>query len=122
MYNPYISYVDKHFPNAVPVVDSFHVLQWVTRSIDNYMRQLLKKYKQRDKILFKGLVLYQTLSHTLKLAPHESPSRRTLNNYTIFYAKPSRKPLNNFDYPKNLRLQKETKISVHSVVPLSFAR
>ena len=32
-----------------PVVDSFHVLQWITRSIDNYMRQLLKKYKQRDK-------------------------------------------------------------------------
>lgn len=49
MYNPYISYVDKYFPNAVPVVDSFHVLQWVTRSIDNYMRQLLKKYKQRDR-------------------------------------------------------------------------
>ena len=23
MYNPYISYVDKHFPNAVPVVNSF---------------------------------------------------------------------------------------------------
>ena len=49
MYNPYISYVDKYFPNAVPVVDSFHVLQWITRSIDNYMRQLLKKYKQRDR-------------------------------------------------------------------------
>lgn len=51
MYNPYISYVDKYFPNAVPIVDSFHVLQWVTRSIDNYMRQLLKKYKQRDREL-----------------------------------------------------------------------
>ena len=51
MYNQYISYVDKYFPNAVPVVDSFHVLQWVTRSIDNYMRQLLKKYKQRDREL-----------------------------------------------------------------------
>lgn len=27
------------------------MLQWVTRSIDNYMRQLLKKYKQRDREL-----------------------------------------------------------------------
>ena len=44
-------------------------------------------------------MLYQTLSHTLKLAPHESPSRRTLNNYAIFYAKPSRKTLNNFGKP-----------------------
>jgi transposase len=49
MYNPYISYVEKYFPNAVPVVDSFHVIQWITRSIDNYIRQLLKKYRQRDR-------------------------------------------------------------------------
>lgn len=49
MYNQYISYVDKYFPNAVPVVDSFHVIQWITRLIDNYIRQLLKKYRQRDK-------------------------------------------------------------------------
>lgn len=49
MYNQYISYVDKYFPNAVPVVDSFHVIQWITRLIDNYIRQLLKKYRQRDR-------------------------------------------------------------------------
>lgn len=40
MYNPYIAYVEKYFPNAVPVVDSFHVIQWITRSIDNSMGQL----------------------------------------------------------------------------------
>ena len=49
MYNPYIAYVEKYFPNAVPVVDSFHVIQWITRSIDSYIRQLLKKYPQRDR-------------------------------------------------------------------------
>lgn len=49
MYNPYISYVGKYFPNAVSVVDSFHVIQWVTHSIDNYLRQLLKKFRQRDR-------------------------------------------------------------------------
>lgn len=52
MYNPYISYVDKYFPNAVPVVDSFHVLQWITHSIDKYIRNLIKKYKQRDRELY----------------------------------------------------------------------
>ena len=51
MYNQYISYVDKYFPNAVPVVDSFHVIQWITRMIDNYIRQLLKKFRQRDREL-----------------------------------------------------------------------
>lgn len=49
MYNPYINYVDQYFPNAVPVIDSFHVIQWITRLIDNYIRQLLKKFKARDK-------------------------------------------------------------------------
>ena len=42
MYNPYLAFVDKYFPNAVPVVDSFHVTQWIVRAIDNYIRQLIK--------------------------------------------------------------------------------
>lgn len=49
MYNPYIAYVEKYFPNAVPVVDSFHVIQWIIRSIDNHIRQLIKKFRQRDR-------------------------------------------------------------------------
>ena len=49
MYNPYINYVDKYFPNAVSVVDSFHVIQWINHSIEMYIRNLTKKYKQRDR-------------------------------------------------------------------------
>ena len=49
MYNQYINYVDKYFPNAVPVVDSFHVIQWINKKIDTYIRQLLKKFRIRDK-------------------------------------------------------------------------
>lgn len=49
MYNQYIDYIDKYFPNAVSVVDSFHVIQWIIqwiiRLIDNYIRQLLKKFQ-----------------------------------------------------------------------------
>ncbi len=52
MYNPYIAYVDKYFPSATPVVDSFHVTQWITRLIENYIRALIKKFKQRDRELF----------------------------------------------------------------------
>ena len=51
MYKPYLRYIDKFFPRAVPIVDSFHVVQWVNHEIDNYIRQLLKKYKQRDREL-----------------------------------------------------------------------
>lgn len=49
MYNPYIAYVEKYFPNAVPIVNSFHMIQWIICSINNYIRQLLKKYRQRDR-------------------------------------------------------------------------
>ena len=61
--------------------------------------------------LFKGLVLYQTLSHTLKLAPHESPSSQPLTKnpqqLCYFLCKTLTKDpqqvwqtLNNFDYPQ----------------------
>lgn len=52
MYNPYIRFVDKYFPNAVPVVDSFHVIQWIIHAIDMYIRKLIKKFKQRDRELY----------------------------------------------------------------------
>ena len=57
MYNQYIDYVNKYFPNAVPVVDSFHVIQWIIKKIDEYMRQLLKKYRQRDRERYEQLSL-----------------------------------------------------------------
>ena len=49
MYNPYLAFVDKYFPNAVSVVDSFHVTQWIVHAIDMYIRQLEKKFRQRDR-------------------------------------------------------------------------
>lgn len=51
MYNPYLSFVDKYFPNAVSVVDSFHVVQWIVHSIDQYIRELEKNYRKRDRDL-----------------------------------------------------------------------
>ena len=66
-------------------------------------------------------MLYQTLSHTLKLAPHESPSRRTLNNYAIFYAKPSRKTLNNFGKPSTTLIIRML-ISQHSFFCAVYCR
>ena len=41
MYNPYLEYVNKYFPNAVSVVDSFHVSQWINNAITNYIRELM---------------------------------------------------------------------------------
>lgn len=69
MYNQYISYVDKYFPNAVSVVDSFHVIQWITRLIDNYIRQLLKKFRQRDRELEEQL--YYEQQRPISLPPSD---------------------------------------------------
>ena len=69
MYNQYINYVDKYFPNAVPVVDSFHVIQWVIRLIDNYIRQLLKKFRARDREKEEQLSL--ELQHPVSLPPSD---------------------------------------------------
>lgn len=52
MYNPYIQFVDKYFPNALHVVDSFHVIQWMIHSIEMYIRKMVKNYKQRDRVMF----------------------------------------------------------------------
>ena len=49
MYNPYINWVNRYFPNAVSVVDSFHVIQWITHKIDNHIRALIKHFKARDR-------------------------------------------------------------------------
>ena len=49
MYNPYIQWVSRYFPNAVPVVDSFHVIQWITHKLDMYIRDLIRSFKKRDR-------------------------------------------------------------------------
>ena len=45
MYRPYIGYVDKYFPNAVSIVDSFHVVKMINDKILSYIRRLQNKYK-----------------------------------------------------------------------------
>ena len=49
MYKPYQQMVERYFPNAAPVVDAFHVIQWMVHQIDNYIRSQIKHYKQRDR-------------------------------------------------------------------------
>jgi len=49
MYNPYLEYVGKYFPNAVSIVDSFHVSQWINNSIINYIRELIRSLRAEIK-------------------------------------------------------------------------
>ena len=49
MFNAYISYAGKYFPNAVSVVDSFHVVQMINSKLKAYMISKEKEFKARDK-------------------------------------------------------------------------
>lgn len=49
MYSPFLNYPSLYFPNAISIVDSFHVIGWLNREIKNYIQVVLKKYRDRDK-------------------------------------------------------------------------
>ena len=48
MNNEYLRYVDKYFPNATAVIDSFHVIQWINMELDKHLRSLQKAFAERD--------------------------------------------------------------------------
>ena len=48
MYRPYIAYVDKYFPNAISVVDSFHVIKHINNMLRLYLNRLSKQLRARD--------------------------------------------------------------------------
>ena len=49
MYNQYINFTSSYFKNAVSIVDSFHVIQWLLRLINIYINDVKKKYQKRDR-------------------------------------------------------------------------
>ena len=48
MNNEYLRYVERYFPNAESVVDSFHVIQWINMELDKFLRTLQKSFADRD--------------------------------------------------------------------------
>lgn len=48
-YAPYLEYPQHFFPNAVSILDSFHVLKWLTGALNDYIKLVYKRYKKRDK-------------------------------------------------------------------------
>jgi len=48
MYEPYINFVTKYFPNAICVVDSFHVIQKLIQSLRYYVNGVKAQISERD--------------------------------------------------------------------------
>lgn len=49
MYDPYVNYTNQYFSNAKIITDSFHVLQWLLRLINNYINEVKKRYQTKDR-------------------------------------------------------------------------
>lgn len=80
MNNDYLSYVGKYFPNAVSVVDSFHVIQWINMELDKFVRALQKDISERD------IRRQQELSEKAgrQVRPPMSDELYLLKNYRFF--------------------------------------
>lgn len=79
MYNPYINMTNKYFRNAVCVIDSFHVIQWINREISKYIIQIKKKYQERD---YKQLKEENNHSNRQKKSKKQSDEVYLLNNHS----------------------------------------
>ena len=60
MYKPYIGLIKKSFPNALIIIDMFHIVQLISRSLNKTRIKIMKKdkinyrkYKRYFKLLFK---------------------------------------------------------------------
>lgn len=96
MYKPFINYASKYFPNAVVAVDSFHVVHWIIKEIQKYIRTLTKQYLKRDYELFEQR---QATSNT-KLTMHQSDEVYILKKYSWLILS----NVENIDYSQEIRI------------------
>lgn len=57
MYRPFQAYISSYFPNAMQIVDSFHVIQLINRHILGYIRKKQRELDERDRERHEALEL-----------------------------------------------------------------
>lgn len=78
MYNPYINFAPDYFYNAVTIIDSFHVIQWLLNKINKYIYQVKKRYQERDR---ERLMEHNEYYSTDQKSSQQSLEVYLLNNY-----------------------------------------
>lgn len=48
MYDNYIDFPKKYFPNAETIIDGFHVIAWLNDRISTYIHSVKKEYQRKD--------------------------------------------------------------------------
>lgn len=77
MYRPYHGFVDAYFPNAISVIDSFHVVKMINHHLHKYLLRLIRKYRDMDEIRHNELE--QKLGRRIEFTP--SKEYYLLKNY-----------------------------------------
>lgn len=77
MYRPYHSFVDSYFPNAILVIDSFHVVKMINWHLHKYLLRLIRKYRDLDELRHDELE--QKLGRRVEFTP--SKEYYLLKNY-----------------------------------------
>ena len=67
MYRPYLGFVDKYFPNAIHVIDSFHVVKMINHELHKYILRLIRRYRDRDEANHEALE--QKLGRRIEFTP-----------------------------------------------------
>jgi len=98
MYNPYIAYASKYFTNAISVVDSFHVIQWLNRSLENFLRGLLREFRNRDE----AARIAKEQESGRPMPHHMSDEVYILSKYNWFLLKNS----SNINYHSDMRMDR----------------
>lgn len=81
MYGPYLNFPEKYFHHASVIVDSFHCVAFLIRSIQNYIRTVLRKYQEKDR---KRLEEKNEKSNSYNKTIKESDEVKMLKNYAFF--------------------------------------
>ncbi|WP_455579377.1 ISL3 family transposase [Faecalibacillus intestinalis] len=63
MYNPYINYTKRYFPNSIAIIDSFHVVSWLIHKIIIYLNMLKKSFLERDRKAFEEKLIKENKPH-----------------------------------------------------------
>ena len=77
-YKSYMEYPSKYFPNAIVILDSFHVIKYIISKLNNYIYNVTKKYKERDK---KALEIKNHDTNRDNKSIKQSQEITLLNNY-----------------------------------------
>lgn len=77
MYRPYLGFVDTYFPNAISVIDSFHVVKFINWHLHKHLLRLIRKYRDLDEL--RHYELEQRLGRRVDFTP--SKESYLLKNY-----------------------------------------